>query len=100
MNSITLEYSSQRQLERKVKAIMLQWGYTVTPPRHKFTKMIDFRRELGIPATTLCEILNHPDCPDFPGNHAIRRQRIVVTPALRQFVKSRIKSPDCNGQSA
>ena len=87
MNSITLEYSSQRQLERKLKACLLQMGYSIIPPSPKFTSMADFRAEIGCPPSTLHKILSDPECPDFPGKQARRRTRIVVTPALRNFVK-------------
>lgn len=94
MNSITLSYSSQRQLERKVKAILLQWGYGIIPPSPVWTKMADFRAELNLPASTLSKILDDPECPDFPGKSARRRQKLVVTPALRLFLKKRKKPSD------
>ena len=97
MNTLTIEYSSQRHLERKIKAILLQWGYTIIPKVPKWTTMANFRAEIGCPASTLHKILSDPECPDFPGKHARRRHRIVVTPALKQFVK---KQADRSGQPA
>lgn len=97
MNTLTLEYSSQRNLERKINAIMVQWGYTVIPKGAKWTPMAEFRAEIGCPPSTLHKILSDIECPEFPGKYARRRHRIVVTPALKQFVK---KQADRSKQSS
>lgn len=97
-DTITIGYRNQRHLQRKVRAMLVGWGYTVMSPKVRPVKMITLRLELGIPASTLHKLLKRPDCPPFPGKDARRRQSVLVTPDLRAWLKAeaaRIKQRDC-----
>lgn len=94
MNTITLEYRNQRHLERKVVAMLLQWGYGITPPRAEWVTMRAVQERFRIThPSQLNRLLSDPSCPDFPGKDPSphrRRHKIVVTPALQKFLLQKL----------
>lgn len=78
MTTLRLDYSSEDELNRKLRIIMRKRGFVVTEAAPIQLTVSELAKIVNRPLSTVSRALNRPSCPDYVSKKGKRRTLWII----------------------